>query len=211
MSAFGQEGGNFSKCVALYFTRLFKCYYRCESLFGSYHWLLSLPSRGIRRDAGGALGRRLSVKQEKENTSYYQRQRDCRDSVVVTVVRPWDEDIGLDSRHEQEIFFFPETCRPALGSTKHPMVRDTSLPLPPTIESLKSHGGDVTISYSSTRISTRIILCWSSTSWLTSGSIATRSPGSVQVYCVWNVMAHAQKPDLVSSVDYWQSRSADQR
>jgi len=45
------------------------------------------------------------------------------------------------------------------------------------------------------------------------------------VDCIWNVMAHVQRPDLVfqrngqvhlnrwwaSSVDYWQSRSADRR
>jgi hypothetical protein len=74
-------------------------------LFGSRHRLFNLPSRSIRRDAGGALGRRLSVKQEKENTLYYRRQRDSRDSSVVIEVRLWDGDLGFDSRQEQELFF----------------------------------------------------------------------------------------------------------
>jgi len=55
--------------------------------------------------------------------------------------------------------------------------------------------------------------------------INLHSPSSSKVKCVWNVMAHAQKPDFVfrwnrrvhlnrqghSSVDYWQLRCAHQQ
>jgi hypothetical protein len=71
----------------VFFFLLSKGYHHCDRLSSSRHRLLNSPTRGVRRNAGGGLGRRLWVKQKKKHAllSFFfmlLRINECKDRTV---------------------------------------------------------------------------------------------------------------------------------